>query len=55
MYIEEEQTTTWSKEQVQKDKQRSTKHKHIKNMHSKKRKEKNTDRQANHNLLIWYL
>ena len=25
-YIEEEQTTQWSKEKVQKDKQRSTKH-----------------------------
>ena len=25
-YIEEEQTTTWAKEKVQKDKQRSTKH-----------------------------
>ena len=28
MYIEEEQTTQWSKEKVQKDKQRSTKHAH---------------------------
>jgi hypothetical protein len=27
-YIEEEQTTQWSKERVQKDKQRSTKHVH---------------------------
>jgi hypothetical protein len=27
-YIEEEQTTQWSKEKVQKDKQRSTKHTH---------------------------
>ena len=27
-YIEEEQTTQWSKEKVQKDKQRSTKHIH---------------------------
>ena len=27
-YIEEEQTTQWPKEQVQKDKQRSTKHTH---------------------------
>ena len=27
-YIEEEQTTQWSKERVQKDKQRSTKHAH---------------------------
>ena len=27
-YIEEEQTTQWSKEKVQKDKQRSTKHKY---------------------------
>ena len=27
-YIEEEQTTQWSKEKVQKDKQRSTKHAH---------------------------
>ena len=26
MYIEEEQTTQWTKEKVQKDKQRSTKH-----------------------------
>jgi hypothetical protein len=26
IYIEEEQTTQWSKEKVQKDKQRSTKH-----------------------------
>jgi hypothetical protein len=26
MYIEEEQTTQWPKEKVQKDKQRSTKH-----------------------------
>ena len=26
MYIEEEQTTQWLKEKVQKDKQRSTKH-----------------------------
>jgi hypothetical protein len=26
LYIEEEQTTQWSKEKVQKDKQRSTKH-----------------------------
>ena len=26
MYIEEEQTTQWSKEKVQTDKQRSTKH-----------------------------
>ena len=28
-YIEEEQTTQWSKEKVEKDKQRSTKHTHI--------------------------
>jgi hypothetical protein len=28
-YIEEEQTTQWSKEKVQKDKQRSTKHTHL--------------------------
>ena len=28
LYIEEEQTTQWSKETVQKDKQRSTKHTH---------------------------
>ena len=28
LYIEEEQTTQWSKEKVQKDKQRSTKHTH---------------------------
>ena len=28
MYIEEEQTTQWSKEKVQKDKQRLTKHTH---------------------------
>ena len=28
-YIEEEQTTQWSKEKVQKDKQRSTKHIYI--------------------------
>jgi hypothetical protein len=28
MYIEEEQTTQWSIEKVQKDKQRSTKHTH---------------------------
>ena len=28
-YIEEEQTTQWSKEKVQKDKQRSTKHTYI--------------------------
>jgi hypothetical protein len=28
MYIEEEQTTQWSKENVQKDKQRSIKHTH---------------------------
>jgi len=27
-YIEEEQTTQWPKEKVQKDKQRSTKHTH---------------------------
>ena len=27
-YIEEEQTTQWPKEKVQKDKQRSTKHRH---------------------------
>jgi hypothetical protein len=27
-YIEEEQTTQWSKEKVQRDKQRSTKHTH---------------------------
>jgi hypothetical protein len=27
-YIEEEQTTQWSKEKLQKDKQRSTKHTH---------------------------
>ena len=27
-YIEEEQTTKWPKEKVQKDKQRSTKHTH---------------------------
>jgi hypothetical protein len=27
-YIEEEQTTQWTKEKVQKDKQRSTKHTH---------------------------
>jgi hypothetical protein len=27
-YIEEEQTTQWQKEKVQKDKQRSTKHTH---------------------------
>ena len=27
-YIEEEQTTQWSKENVQKDKQRSTEHTH---------------------------
>jgi hypothetical protein len=27
-YIEEEQKTQWSKEKVQKDKQRSTKHTH---------------------------
>jgi hypothetical protein len=27
-YIEEEQTTQWPKEKVQKDKQRSTKHAH---------------------------
>ena len=27
-YIEEEQTTQWAKEKVQKDKQRSTKHTH---------------------------
>ena len=27
-YMEEEQTTQWSKEKVQKDKQRSTKHIH---------------------------
>ena len=27
MYIEEEQTTKWPKQQAQKDKQRSTKHK----------------------------
>ena len=29
LYIEEEQTTKWQKQQVQKDKQRSTKHKNI--------------------------
>jgi hypothetical protein len=29
-YIEEEQTTQWPNEKVQKDKQRSTKHTHIK-------------------------
>jgi hypothetical protein len=28
LYIEEEQTTQWSKEKAQKDKQRSTKHTH---------------------------
>ena len=28
MYIEEEQTTHWPKEKVQRDKQRSTKHTH---------------------------
>ena len=28
LYIEEEQTTQWPKEKVQKDKQRYTKHKH---------------------------
>jgi hypothetical protein len=28
LYIEEEQTTQWSKEKIQKDKQRSTKHTH---------------------------
>ena len=28
LYIEEEQTTQWPKEKVQKDKQRSTKHTH---------------------------
>ena len=28
MFIEEEQTTQWPKEKVQKDKQRSTKHTH---------------------------
>ena len=28
LYIEEEQKTQWSKEKVQKDKQRSTKHTH---------------------------
>jgi hypothetical protein len=28
LYIKEEQTTQWSKEKVQKDKQRSTKHTH---------------------------
>ena len=28
LYIEEEQTTHWPKENVQKDKQRSTKHTH---------------------------
>jgi hypothetical protein len=27
-YIEEEKTTQWPKEQIQKDKQRSTKHTH---------------------------
>ena len=30
LYIEEEQTTQWPKEKVQKDKQRSTKHAHTK-------------------------
>ena len=28
LYIEEEQTTQWPKEKIQKDKQRSTKHTH---------------------------
>jgi len=28
IYIEEEQTTQWTKEKAQKDKQRSTKHTH---------------------------
>jgi hypothetical protein len=31
-YIEEEQTTQWPKEKVQKDKQRSTKHTHNKSV-----------------------
>jgi len=35
-YIEEEQTTQWTKEKVQKDKQRSTKHTYkTKDLHTK--------------------